>query len=364
MQLPESVNRIRAGRCLAALTVGRLRFVSRTQYSTRYFLMVVACACGIMFLRSTIEYPTGVFDLHPLYYGAKAWQATGNAYYLEPVVPASHHNQPVYRIGNSYPLPAVLIVSPLSLLEPQQAAIVWLGFLTVALLLALRLSGTPSWFVLFFPILNGLNLEQYTILILIFQILALWAWRERRPWLLALCCTLILTKPTQGLLFVLVLAFLARNWRAQLIVTGSFWFSSVILDPNWLSEWLPTLAQYREVAQHPTYWGLAFFAIPLLLMRDYIGGALMLQFLITPYPVPACYITSAVPLSSLNARLSWLLVPPSFLLPLVAPSIGFGWATALTIFLPITLLAVSQRWSPTSAWRSPQRHGRTESSRP
>lgn len=314
--------------------------IKQSRFSIGFLIMVVACTCAVMFWRSTVVYPTGVFDLYPLYYGAKAWRATGNAYDLSTIVPSSHLTQPVYRIGNSYPLPAILLILPLSFLSPQNAAIFWVGILVAGLLLVLRLDSLSLWLIAYFPILNGINLEQYTVFVLVFQLLALWAWREKHPWLLAICCTLVLTKPTQGLLFVLVLALLARNWRQQIVVTTIIWGGTIVIDHNWLREWLPTLSQYQAISHHPIYWGLALFAIPLFFIRNFVGAALMFQFLFIPYPIPASYITSAIPLGVTEGRYILWLIPISFLLPLTAPFIGFGWATAFIIFLPVLIIAM------------------------
>jgi hypothetical protein len=288
-------------------------------------------------------YPTGVFDLYPLYYGARAWLHGGDAYALAAVAPVADHTYTLYRIGNIYPLPAVLAVLPLSFLPPKVAAMVWIGGLTLALLLALRLLGGGYWLLAYWPLVDGLRLEQYTIFVLVWQLLALWAYRQRRPWLLAVCCAVILTKPNQGLVFALALALLARNWRQQLIVNAALWGGSLLLDPRWFFEWLPTLYRHHELTRQPVYWALALFAIPLLLLRDYIGGAVVLQFLLLPFPLPSAYAASTVPLGVLDDHRGVWLVPLGAAWLFLDLVVGPAWATALALILPMVVLSVLRR---------------------
>ena len=319
------------------------------RFSWRFLLGVLLCVLAAMLWRATQSYPTQLFDFYPLYYGAKAWLHGGNAYVLDAVAPARDHGYSLFEVGNTYPLPAVLLVLPLSLLPAKLAAIVWLGALTAGLLLALRLAGLPSWLLLTLPVLDGLRLEQYTILVLALQLVALWAYRTGRHWWLAWCCALILTKPNQGLVFVLAMLLLARHWRQQLVAGTLLWGGTLLLDPNWLSEWWPSLARYQALTDQPVFWWLALFAIPLLLVRDYIGGAIVLQFVLLPFPILSTYAASAVPLSVLDDRRSKWLVPLSFLWVVPALLIGQAWATALTLILPVVVLAALRRREQTAA---------------
>jgi hypothetical protein len=290
--------------------------------------------------RARQSYATGVFDFYPLYYGAKAWLLNGNAYNLRPVVPAADQASSLFRIGNAYPLPAVLLALPFSFLSPTIAGMLWIGLLTAGLLLALRLADLSPWWAFSLPVLDGIRLEQYTILVVVMQIVAVWAWRTRRPWVLALCCALILTKPNQGLFFVAIIVLLARNWRHMLVVQAIFWGGALLLDPNWIGEWLPTLEQYRSVSQWPILWGLALAAIPLLLLRDWLGAAIALQFLILPYPTSSAYAATAVPLTVLDQRRSHWLNAFSYSWLIFLPLFGGAWAVALSVILPTVAAAI------------------------
>jgi hypothetical protein len=326
------------------ITIGFKRTSSAGSRPTwRFFLFVALCTGAVVAWRAAITYPTAIFDLYPVYYGARAWLTTGNAYALDAVAPIADHPYSLFYVGNTYPFPAILVILPLSLLTPTAAAIVWVGLLMAGMLLALRLGRLPLWWAFAMPIVDGIRIEQYTILIIMFQIIALSAWRERRPWLLAGCCALILTKPNQGLFFVIALVLLARNWRQQIAVNAFFWGGSLLLDPNWVFEWLPTLDRYRAITHQPILWGLALFAIPLLLFRDWPAAATVLQFLVLPFPIASTYAAGAVPLTLLqDPRSKWLVVLSyTWIFPAIL--LSPAWATALTILLPTVLLA-TVRW--------------------
>ncbi|MBC8076156.1 MAG: DUF2029 domain-containing protein [Chloroflexales bacterium] len=301
--------------------------------------VLVSAAMALAWLEPS---PLPMRDFFPLYYGADAWVQTGSAYALNAVAPPVYHGYDVLAIGNGYPLPAVLIVLPLSLLPPAIAPVLWVGVLTLGLLLALRLGGQPFWLLLYVPLLESLRNQQYTALIVALLIVAIWSYRTNRKWALAFCCALLLTKPSQGTLPALVLVLLARNWREQLAAALSVWGLSLLLDPNWPNEWLAALANYSALTNQPVYWLLAAFALPLLLGRDWIGAALVLQLALFPFPI-GFYAAAALPLGVLHdPRSKWLMVA-SFLLPFPALWLGQAWAIALVLLLPVVALALL-RW--------------------
>lgn len=292
-------------------------------------------------LQGMVVDPTGVFDFYPLYHGGRAWLATGNAYALEAVIPPDRRNFQLYQIGNVYPFPAVMVVLPFSLLPAHLAGILWTGLLVAGLLLALRLHGWPYWYLAFMPLAECVRIEQFTAFIVIFQIVALWAWRARRPWLLAICTTLMLTKPNHALIFAAAITILAANWRPMLSVAVPFYLSSFLLQPNWVVEWVARLQNSHNVLHQPIHWQLAFFAIPLFLLGDLIGGALVLQFLMLPYPF--VYATAAIPLSVIGDRRGKWLTVTGALWIIAAAVVGEVWAIALLILLPVVVIA-GLRW--------------------
>jgi hypothetical protein len=294
-----------------------------------------------MLWRWSLELPLPFYDLYPLYYGGKAWLLTGSAYNLRSVVPAAHVPYSVFQIGNSYPLPAILLLLPLTVFPPQIAATLWIGVLVAGVLIGLRLCQAPLWLVAYVPLLEAVRIEQYTALILILQLCAIWALQTRRPAVLALCNALILTKPSHGVLFVVLMVLLARNWRQQAIAILIVWGGSLLVDARWPYDWLQALQTYVHVAAWPTFWALGLLAIPLLFTKDYLSAIVIAQCAITPYP--GVYAASSLYLGVLADRRNKWLCLLSFCWPIVAIETSLALATALTLVLPVVILCIV-RW--------------------
>lgn len=313
----------------------------------RFWLGAAIVTVLVVVWRASQRYSAQVQDLFQLYYGAKAWRILGTAYDLAPVVPLPDHTLPQFQAGNAYPLPAVLLTLPLSFFSAHVAGAIWLGALTFGLLLALRLVGSRFWptMLLYFPLADGLRLEQYTIFVVIVQLFALYAYRRGHGWLLAFCCALALTKPTQGLCFALVMFALTRDWRRFAVSIGGVWGLAFLVDPRWFFEWLMAIRQYDGSAQQPLFWAIGLLAIPFLYIGDYLGAAILAQFIISPFPTGSAYAAGAVPLTVLDdARSRWL---PVLALPWILVAhfvLGPGWATALLLVLPVAIIALL-RWS-------------------
>ncbi len=304
-------------------------------------VLALVLAAAAAALRAAQDYPTRLFDLYPLYYGGLAWVGTGNAYLLDTVVPATDRGFQLFEIGNVYPLPAVLVTLPLTLLHPQLAGTIWVAFLVAALVAALRLYRGSYWCLLYLPLLEAVRIEQYTAFIVIVQIVALWALRERRVWILAVCCALILTKPNHGLAFVIAVALLSGSWRRIGVVASVPWLASLALDPSWPSHWLAAIAAHQAALQQPVLWPIALLGLPLLAVGDVIGAAVVLQFLALPFP--GVYAASSLLLPLLGwSRVHWL-VAASFLWPFAALGVGTAWATALTLVLPMAVTSLYVR---------------------
>lgn len=322
------------------------------RFTPLYLALVVVCAALLMLWRDGRASFLGINDLYPLYYGAKAWLAGGNAYQLAEVAPLKDQQHGIFLTGNAYPLLAVVLVLPLSFLTPHMAAVVWIGLITAALLLALRLYGASPWLILFWPLLEAIRLEQFTAFVVLAQILALWALRERRPWLLGLACALVLTKPTQGFLFVLVLLLLTKDRLRPIAAIAALWGSTLLLDPTWPLEWLAGVEQYDAIALHPYYWQLAMLAVPLVLLRHHLGAAILASFALFRFPLPSPYMASMLPLAVLDDRRVIWLVPASYLWWPLAATLGYAWGATLAFFLPMLVLA-TLRWY--EQWRGEQR---------
>jgi hypothetical protein len=310
-------------------------------FTPRFVIGATLFVLAMMVWRALRVYPTGVFDFYPLYFGGQAWLQSGDAYNLDIVIPPDRRDFQLFQIGNVYPFPAVLVTLPFSFLPPQVAAVLWTGLLSTGVVLALRLHNWPYWYLFGLPIVEGLRIEQYTTFIVIVQMIALWAWRERRPWLLALCCVVALTKPNHALFFVIMLTFLAKNWYPLIVQGLAFFGLSFALYPTWVFDWIPRLENHHAILHQPFLWQVALLAIPVFLIGDIITGTLLLQFIMMPFP--GIYAAAAVPLGVLGDRRSYWLVLIGILALFFVPFVSVAWVVFLTVALPTVGLAL-WRW--------------------
>ena len=318
----------------------RLLVVARArtrQKETLFWVAVLALAGGVMAFQAAQDYATGLFDLYPLYYGARAWLATGNAYDLKAVAPPEHAGVSLLELGNAYPFPALLFILPFAGLAPATAGLVWSGLVTLALAIGARLARC-WWILLYLPLVEAVRIEQYTALVVVFQLVALWAWRHnRRGWLGLLQC-LILTKPNQGALFVLVLLLAARNWKAFVVWCAAVWGGSLLLSPSWPLEWLPVALNNVTAVSRPVYWQFTILLVPLLLARDWLSVSLVAPVLAGQFR--DVYVAASLPLGVTDVGLSRWLAPLAVLWLYVSALADPAWGTALTLVAPVLLLSL------------------------
>jgi hypothetical protein len=306
--------------------------------------VALVLAGGVMAFQAAQDYATGLFDLYPLYYGARAWLATGNAYDLKAVAPPEHAGVSLLELGNAYPFPALFFILPLAALAPATAGILWSGLVTFALTVGAKLARC-WWMLLYLPMVEAVRIEQYTALVVVFQLLALWALRQNRRWWLGLMECLILTKPNQGALFVLVLMVVARNWRQFGVWLAVIWGGSLVLSPAWPAEWLPVALNNVTAVSRPVYWQFAVLLVPLLLARDWLSVSLVAPVLAGQFR--DVYVAASLPLGVTDVALSRWLPPLAILWLYVSALTDPAWGTALTLVLPVVVLSV-QRWRSTA----------------
>jgi hypothetical protein len=333
-----------------------------------FWLALALIVSGAVAWRASKPYP--IYDIYPVYFGAQAWMQTGSAYDLDAAVdplalysptdamgnPTNPYDQ-MHRYGNAYPFPAVAWLLPLSLLPVRAFSIIWLAGLVAGLLLALRWARAPIWFIAYWAVLVGLRLEQFAIVVLIAQIIAVYVYRERRAerwaaFVLALCCAVMLLKPTQGAVLALALLVASRSWRhwrATLLAFALVWGLPTLLDPNWLLEWLAASRAYRNVSLQYIPWFLLLALIPVAWSRDWVTGAAIAQFAISPYTW--FYTAASLPVGLLwDRRLPLLIIaslPTIYLAALLLDPLSKAQAEiaaiTLTMLLPAVGLSVA-RW--------------------
>jgi hypothetical protein len=308
-----------------------------------YALVAASALVAAIAFQATQEYPTGLFDLYPLYYGAKAWLATGSAYRLEAVAPQPPAGvESLLGLGNAYPFPAVLLVLPLAALEPRTAGLVWTGLLMLSLVIAVRFVKGATWLLLYLPLLEAVRIEQYSALIVAMQLGALAALQRKRYWALGVLLSLILTKPNQGLLFVAVMLLLGRSWPHFGAAMVGIWGGSLLLSPGWPADWLPIAINNVTAVERPVYWPFAVLLIPLLVARDWVSLSVAAPVLLGQFR--DVYVAAGLPIGVVDVPRSMWLAPLGATWLIVSAVIDPGWGTALTLVLPVVVLSVYRRW--------------------
>lgn len=255
-------------------------------------------------------------DYYPLYWSAERLLAKQSPYGPRATAELAAIWHTRYRWGGvAYPLPLMLLITPLTLLPFTLSAYVWnmLGTLLASLCLRLRndwRSLVPLPF-LFLPLYRAADLSQATLLWFGLTVLLLLCVQQRRAWLLGICSTILVLKPQNGLLFAIYgLWWIWQNDRRTLLSAGlvatGLGGLAWIAQPTWLWDWLDQMKVYSDVVQPVSLlpWGLiivvmawrlpwwariaalqavlfpvveAYSLLPLLLVWVAIGGRLALM---------------------------------------------------------------------------------------
>jgi hypothetical protein len=166
----------------------------------------------------------------------------------------------------AYPLYTLYLYWPLSLLPYAWARAIWMTLLQFMLLgcavLAVRLAHwrppkgllwfTVLWGLFFYVGARAIILGQFSIVVSLFLMLALWAIERHRDGWAGVCLALTTIKPQMVFLvlaFLLLWALVRRRWRllgsfavSLLILAGS----SMLLVPTWPSDFVRNAIAYTD----------------------------------------------------------------------------------------------------------------------
>jgi hypothetical protein len=166
----------------------------------------------------------------------------------------------------AYPLYTLYLFWPLSLIPYAWARAIWMTWLQFMLLgstaLAIRLARwqppywlfgfTVLWGIFFYNGARAIILGQFSIVVSLFLLLALWAIERRRDGWAGVCLSLTTIKPQMVFLvvaFLLLWALVRRRWR----LIGSFAVSlvvlvasSMLLVPSWPLEFVRNAIAYTD----------------------------------------------------------------------------------------------------------------------
>jgi hypothetical protein len=227
----------------------------------------------------------------------------------------------------AYPLYTLYLFWPLSLAPYAWAQAIWMTLLQFILLgstiLAIRLARwhpptwlfwlTVFWGILFYNGARAIILGQFSILVGLFLLLALWAIERRRDGWAGIFLSLTTIKPQMVFLvlaFLLLWALVRRRWRLIGSFAGSILFlvgSSMLLVPTWPLDFVRNAVAYSDYVA---------FGTPL---------ENLLHFLL-PAPV-------AAPLVVALSALFCLALLPGWWLALRSQPGGYTWAVLSTLIV-------------------------------
>lgn len=281
-------------------------------------------------------------DHLPLVWALRIELAGGSAY--GPEMAALFHqyfDEPFASGGFAYPLTAIWFALPIAFLPDMLlnmvACIICLG----SVALGLHLLRMPVALVLFAPVLWGIAFIQLTTCLIGLTLIAIWAARERRWWLMSILIVLIsATKPQTSLLPGLLLslyALRAGQWKPLAIVGFIVVSVPFIFDPAWIPKWIASTQTYTEAI--PNLW--LYYLLPLgvwmLWKGHWWAGIAILQISLFPMILHP-YVLSPLILAYIPLRskaFAWIVVACSWcvlLLPFLMPY----WLVILISFiLPI-----------------------------
>lgn len=285
----------------------------------------------------------GLMDLWPLYHGAQAWLASGNAYAIDPNLPDLGQ---LSAVGNAYPIHATLLVGlPLTPMGTQVAGMAFVLVVGAAWVYAIGWARQSWYWLLWLPMWDALRLQQVSAVVGVAAIVALGALqrRSRLPFLLALLALSI--KPQQTLVLMLVLAWHGRHWWRSMVVGAlAVVVASFLAQPGWIQPWLDQVAIRSDVVE--AVW-LSLLTIPLAVLLVWRGwrwpGIAVMSSSLGPWPLFGYYVTTAWPMGASRDQAA-LIVLAGMIAFLGAMLLGF-WAFPLILIPALALAALRGRSS-------------------
>lgn len=321
----------------------------------RQWLLVVVLALLVTVIvghRMATDYASGVLDLYPVYWGARAWVTGGNAYDLTAVQPHLHgHLALLSAVGNVYPLHAVLLFAPLALLPPKIASCAYLLLLLGGLGYLVHRAKLSVAVLLFAPLVIAVVTEQVAVLVLLAQLSALLALRSRKRGLTAAALVICSIKPTQTALFMaLVLWEDRRNLRFHLGVLLAVAGASLVAQPDWPIHWVHAALARNSHFPGQVHW--LWWAAPMAVVawgwRDRVGAVTLAQIALCPSPVKL-YAFAPLVLGATSGARAWVLALGQLAMwPLWSTNAAL--AVTVGLLLPRLLCACPLRTTPAQLW--------------
>jgi hypothetical protein len=290
-----------------------------------------------------MQRPGGFSDFDHIWEGARIVWARGNPYELIGPGRAFDWPWPLY-----YPLPALLVVLPLTLLPLPVARALFTGGSTAILAWALGGDGFARLALLLsVPFLHAVQIGQWSPLLTAMFLLPALGW-------------LAVAKPNIGTA-VLAATPSPRTWRVAALGGGALVLASLILQPSWPADWLRTLRSGEHIAPPILRFGGPVLLLALLRWRRPEARLLLALGCVPQTPahyeaLPVLLVACRAPevlglvlLSDLALVTSFVLAPGST--SLLESATLYGRIINLFYYLPALALVLTRpNEGPAPAW--------------
>lgn len=274
-------------------------------------------------------------DFYPLWVGARAIVNGGNPY-APATLELLRKNWSVAQLLHvsdaiAYPLPVLVLITPLTILPLELAVYVWF-FVLIGCVVVFTFAfewKRPIFCIiplLSFPLFHALTIKTSTVLWLGLIGLLRIAIKKNLVVTSGFCIALLPGKPQAGLIFAVAVAIWAlRNNRAVLVSAFLWmlvwWGGSTIIQPQWPIEWWQAVQVYRQ--QVTLVWLLPQALVLPLFSRRLSWFAIVATTQVISFPINDFY-------SSLPLLVGWMEIS--------------GW---------LALAGVSCSWFPTVILENP-----------
>jgi hypothetical protein len=265
-------------------------------------------------------------DFYPLFFAARRVKNGQSPYGVEATQSLSQQwSAPFAQGGIAYPLPLILLITPLTFLKFNQAAILWT---TSGLLLgfsSLLITDSPKKRLLlpflFLPFYRALHLGQATVIWFGLEALLLTAIAHKKTKLAGLITAILPLKPQAGLIFALygLIWAIANKEKTMLLWTmipaASYTLLSFLIQPFWLFEWIKQIQTYQAIVTPPSILPWALLLVLACWHLPWPARIAAMQVVI--FPVSDLY-------STLPLLFCWLYLNPT--IAIIGTSITWLWS--------------------------------------
>ncbi|MEM8533700.1 MAG: hypothetical protein AAGF95_22850 [Chloroflexota bacterium] len=252
---------------------------------------------------------------------------------------------PLSDAGFAYPLPSMWLAIPTLWAPEIVEQAIWSILNLGLILLGIKLLRMPLQLIFFAPVLLATYIQQSTALLIGLLLIAVWAWRERRWWLLGILIALTIgAKPQVTLLTALtltILAFRDGGWRQVVICNVIVQGLTLLFAPMWIFEWLTAVERFRfYISPNWIPWWI-LVAFVMLVLRQFWGALALFQ--VGLFPTIFGYMLLPVLIGYVDQRthrFAWFAVACSWAMLFLADQEPLWLLTSVFYFTPLLLNAV------------------------